>query len=197
MDKFMLILAQVLGFITTAQCLVHPFFKKRWQMLVNTIVMNVLIGFSAFIIGGYVFGSAIFIYVVAVTQSVIAVYHAVKEQKVSLFESVLFSLLYIICGVIGMVISIRSLPDGENLAFTVIHEILPVIGALMLCFSVFAKDEQTMRKFGLVNAAVWSVYFIYPFSTTIFTELTALTTVCIALYKYRAKKDESQRVSED
>ena len=66
-------------------------------------------------------------------------------------------------------------------------ELLPIIGALMLMLSVFAKTEQKTRLFLLFNGASWLVYTIIVGSTAFFTALIAIISSSIALIKYRSK----------
>ena len=64
-------------------------------------------------------------------------------------------------------------------------ELLPIIGAVLMMFSVFARGEQTTRKFLLSNALVWTVYTAIIGSTTFFAQAAAVVADCLALYKYR------------
>jgi hypothetical protein len=64
-------------------------------------------------------------------------------------------------------------------------ELLPIIGAVILTFSIFAPNEQTTRKFLLANITIWAVYTALIGSTTFFAEVAAFITTATALYKYR------------
>ena len=59
------------------------------------------------------------------------------------------------------------------------------MGALFLMISVFASNAQNMRKFNLVSAIVWLIYYAIIGSTTVFAEIFAVATTCFALYRYR------------
>ena len=66
-------------------------------------------------------------------------------------------------------------------------ELMPIVGALMLMFSVFSKSEQTMRKFLLVNATIWTIYTAIVGSTAFFADFFAMCSTAAALIKYRKK----------
>ena len=62
---------------------------------------------------------------------------------------------------------------------------MPIIGAVLMMLSVFARGEQTTRKFLLSNALVWMVYTAIVGSTVFFAQVGAVIADCVALYKYR------------
>ena len=64
-------------------------------------------------------------------------------------------------------------------------ELMPIIGAVLMMLSVFARGEQTTRKFLLSNALVWMVYTAIVGSTVFFAQVGAVIADCVALYKYR------------
>ena len=70
---------------------------------------------------------------------------------------------------------------------TIMKKLLALLGALMLMFSVFSKSEQTMRKFLLANATIWTVYTAIVGSTAFFTDLVCMISTSSALWKYRNK----------
>jgi hypothetical protein len=61
------------------------------------------------------------------------------------------------------------------------------MGALMLFFSVFSKEEQTLRKWLLANGIIWTVYTAIVGSTVFFTDLASTISTVAALYKYRKR----------
>ena len=66
-------------------------------------------------------------------------------------------------------------------------EILPIVGALMMMFSVFARGEQKTRMFLLFNGAIWMVYTAIVGATTFVTTAASAASNLIALWKYRKK----------
>ncbi|MBQ9148868.1 MAG: YgjV family protein [Oscillospiraceae bacterium] len=176
------IIGQGLGLLSTVCTIILPFFKKKWQILSLNIAVNLLLTLNFLLIGQ--FGSAMFLCLVAVVQSIVSIFHSVKNTKVTLPETILFAVLYVGFGVFG----ILTAPGFVwALNFDNLLEILPIIGALMLMISVFAPDEQTTRKWLLANALTWTVYTAIVGSTAFFTDLVAAVSTASALYKYRKK----------
>jgi hypothetical protein len=134
-------------------------------------------------------GSAIFMYFVAIAQSVVSMHHTVKQTKVQVWEQMLFCGLYVGLGFLGILTAPGFVPElsGKNLL-----ELLPIVGSAMLTFSIFARSEQTTRKFLLVNASIWAVYTAIVGSTTFFAEFFAAVTTAAALWKYRKNKKPAQ-----
>ena len=176
------IIGQALGLLSTVCTIILPFFRKKWQILTLNIMVNLLIALNFILIGQ--FGSAAFLCMVAVVQSIVSINHSRKGTKVTLWETLLFTALYVGFGLFGIV----SAPDFvPALNFTNLLELMPIAGALMLMVSVFAPDEQTTRKWLLANAITWTMYTAIVGSTAFFTDLVAAISTASALWKYRKK----------
>lgn len=175
-------LGQVCGLIGTAITIVQPQFQKKVQILICTILVNALNALNFALIGQV--GSSVFLCLVAVVQAMVAIGHVRRNTAVSRMENILFLLLYVGFGFYGMVTA-----EGFAWAFTwqVMLELLPIIGALMLMLSVFAKTEQKARLFLLLNGSAWLVYTAVIGATAFFTALVAIISAGIALCKYREK----------
>ena len=178
----MYILGQVLGGCSTVCTIILPFFKKKWQILVLNIAVNLLIASNLALIGQI--GSGVFLCLVAVVQSIVSMNHDLKGTPVLFWEKILFLVLYVGFGFFGIVTAPDFVPtiNAKNLL-----ELMPIVGALMLMFSVFSKTEQTMRKFLLVNATIWTIYTAIVGSTAFFTDLFCMCSTATALFKYRNK----------
>ena len=181
----MYILGQVLGIASTVCTIILPFFKKKWQILILNICVNAFIALNFVLIGQI--GSAAFLCTVAIFQSIDSMIHDVKGTPITLLEKVLFLFLYLGFGFFGM-ITAPGFVWAINTANLL--ELMPIVGALMLMFSVFSKTEQTMRKFLLVNATIWTIYTAIVGSTAFFTDLFCMCSTATALFKYRTKKNE-------
>lgn len=178
------ITGQILGILSGICTIILPFFKRKWQILALNIAVNVLVAANMICIGQ--FGSAAFLCMVAVVQSIVSMLHDKSGKPVTLAEKILFFALYLGFGLFGMI----SAPDFEwALNWNNALETMPIIGALMLMFSVFAKKEQTLRKFLLANATIWTIYTGIIGSTVFFTDLFSMISTATALYKYREKKE--------
>lgn len=179
------IIGQLLGIVATVVIVAMPVFRKKWQMLAATLAGNLLMALNFILIGQI--GSAIFMYFVAILQTLVSMVHLRRHSPVQTWEQMLFCGLYVGLGIFGIVTAPGFQPEwnGTNLL-----ELLPIIGSAMLTFSIFAVREQTTRVFLLINAIIWSVYTGIVGSTGFFAEvITAMTTV-YALWKYR-KNPES------
>lgn len=173
-------IGQFLGLLIPVFTLTVPFWKKKWQILLCAIAVNALMVANFLLIGQL--GSAALLCGVAVVQSVVSMVHYFRDTPVARWENVLFFVLYVGLGFVGLVTAPGFVPalNRQNLL-----ELLPIIGAVLMMFSVFARGEQTTRKFLLSNALVWSVYTGAVGSTTFFAQVGAVIADCLALYKYR------------
>ena len=177
------VIGQICGLLSTVCTIILPFFRKKWQILALNIGINLLVAGNMVLIGQI--GSAIFLCLVAVVQSIVSMLHDTKGTPVSLAEKILFLVLYTGFGFFGIV----SAPNFVwELSWANALELLPIIGALMLMFSVFSKEEQTLRKFLLANALIWTCYTGIIGSTVFFTDLASTVSTATALYKYRKRE---------
>lgn len=173
------LIGQLFGIIATVLSITAPFFRKKWQILTNIIATNLLMALNFVFIGQI--GSAIFLYLVAIVQSIVSMVHTSRQTEVSLAEKILFFVLYVGLGLFGLVTS----PDFVcEVNLRNLLELLPILGAVMLMLSVFTRSEQTTRKFLLANAIIWSVYTAIVGSTTFFSEIVAVFSTSAALIKY-------------
>ena len=176
----MYLIGQILGIGATIVSILMPMLHKKWQMLAATIACNLLLALNFILIGQL--GSGAYLCFVAIIQSVVSMRHTVRKTKASTAEQFLFLGLYIGFGLFGIVTAPGFVLEAsyENLL-----ELLPIVGAAILTFSIFAPNEQTTRKFLLANITIWAVYTALIGSTTFFAEVAAFITTATALYKYR------------
>ena len=176
----MYILGQLCGVIGTIITILQPQFQKKEQILICGILVNAMSASNFALIGQT--GSAVFLCLIAIVQSMVSIWHERRKTEVSSLETILFFMLYVGFGFYGMITS-----DGFVLAINRhnLLELLPIIGALMLMLSVFAKGEQKTRWFLLFNGASWVVYTAIIGATTFFTTVASMLSTIIALWKYR------------
>ena len=180
----MYLLGQICGIIGTIVTILQPQFRKKVQILICCILVNAMNGLNFALIGQG--GSSVFLCLVAILQSMVSIFHEKRETAVSSLESVVFFFLYIGLGFFGMV-------SAENFVWEIsganLLELLPIIGALMLMFSVFAKGEQRTRLFLLLNGACWVVYTAMIGAMAFFSCLASVISSVIALWKHRRKTE--------
>lgn len=176
----MYILGQILGLIGTAVTIATPQFRTKFQILFCNASVNALNALSFAMLGQT--GSAVYLCLIAIVQTLVSMWHEKKQTAVMTWETILFFFLYAGFGFYGMISS-----DGFVWAITIhnLLQLLPIIGAVMLMFSVFAKGEQKTRFFLLLNGAAWLVYTAAIGSTVFFTSVASIISTITALWKYR------------
>lgn len=176
-------IGQICGLIGTGITVVQPQLRKKEQMLVCTMLVNGLSALNYLWVIGYL-GSSVLLCLVAVVQAFVSYLHVRKETAITKLENLIFGLLYIGAGFYGMV----TTPGFRwEISWANGLELLPIIGALMLMLSVFARSEQRTRLFLFCNGAVWLVYTAVIGATAFFTALIAMVSSGIAMWKYRKK----------
>ena len=164
-----------MGLLPTICCIIGPFWKKKWQMMVNSAAANLLVALNYFLIGE--FGPAVMINLVAVAQTLLAVRHCVKGTQSSRAEKIIFFVLYVGSGL---------------LTYRTPLDLMPILAAVLFMLSVFQKREQGVRKYILANACVWIIYGIIVRSTTVVANTCGACTTIAALYKYgKEQKNEN------
>lgn len=175
-------LGQACGIISAIVTVVMPLFKKKEQILICAILVNGLNALNFAFIGQL--GSSVYLCLVAIVQSLISIYHLRKNTDISMAETILFLVLYLGFGFYGMI-------SAEGFVWAInsknLLELLPIVGALMLMISVFAKGEQKTRLFIMFNGSAWAVYSAIVGSTVFFTASIAVLSNAFAMWKYRKR----------
>lgn len=184
----MYLLGQICGVIGTIITIIQPQFRSKVQILICGILVNAMSSLNFALIGQT--GSAVFLCLIAIVQSLIAIWHERHGTKVSIFESILFFFLYVGFGLFGMISAEGFLWE---ISWKNALELLPTIGALMAMLSVFAKGEQKTRVFLLLNGTAWVAYTAVIGATTFFTTVASLISTIIALWKYRNQQGAKTR----
>ena len=175
-------IGQFFGLLTIVCSVIMPFLKKKWQLLWANIAINMLVILNMALIGQ--FGSAIFLCLVAIVQSGIALPRTRTGKEPGTPETVLFTFMYLGFGLMGVI----TAPDFVwAINYRNLLELLPIFGALSQMISVFVRDEQTTRKWLLCNALFWVVYSAAVGSSVVFNDTLAVISTSSALYKYRKK----------
>lgn len=180
----MYLLGQVCGIIGTIITIIQPQFRSKVQILICAMLIN---GFNSlnFLWIGHG-GSAVALCWIAIVQSAIAIWHEKQGTHANTLESVIFFFLYVGAGLFGMVTAEGFLWE---ISWANALELLPIIGALMLMFSVFAKGEQRTRFFLLLNGAAWVLYTAIIGATTFFSCVASMISSIIALWRNRENEE--------
>ena len=174
------ILGQFFGLVATVACIIVPLYKKKWQMLLNTALVNLMMILNLVFIGEV--GSAVCLCAVAIVQCFFSLAHDRRNTDPGRVETVLFFLLYIGFGFFGLVTAPGFVwaVNARNLL-----ELMPIAGSLLSMTFVFIREEQRARWFLLATCSVWAVYTALIGSTTFFAQLFTVITTAAAIYRYR------------
>ena len=173
-------IGQAFGIFATIAGVSVPVFKKKWQMLVMSLANNIFGALNLVFLNAI--GSGIFLFAVAAVQAVVNLVHALHNTTGKTLEKIIFVILYLGLGFYGM-----SQTEGVAWALSWHNalELLPVVGALMLMLSVFARGEQQARVFLLLNGMSWLVYTAVVGAAVFFSSVISVVSSAIALWKYR------------
>ena len=178
----MYILGQSFGILAAITSIFRPQFKRRKHIFFCTLLGNLFCTLNFVLIGKS--GAASLVCTVAIIQSLLAMLHDRHNRAVPTREKIIFLILYLAAGLFGFAYSQNfSLEMHWDTAI----ELMPVLGALMLMFSNFARKEQTIRFFLLLNAGVWMIYSLLIGSSTVLSNIISLCSTATALWKYRRK----------
>ncbi len=175
-------LAQTFGLLSAVGTLVGPLWKKKWQMLVTSLLATMCVILNLILLKQ--FGGAIVTNSVAIFQVLVSLWHVLKGTRVHIAERLIFLALFVGLGILGVVTA-----DGFvfELSLKNLLEILPIIGAVFFMLATFVRDEQTTRFYNIANASMWTIYFAVIGSTSVVAQIISLVSNTVAIIKYRKK----------
>lgn len=162
-------IGQAMGLLATACCVVTPFFKKKWQMLVMAALANFCFMMNLVLLGEL--GSAGVLGIIFL-QTLLSLWHVLKGIPVTKAENIGFIVLYVITGFVG---------------YEKFIDVLPVLGACLSSLGVFQRDEQKTRFLIMLNAVAYCTYYCLVGSTSMLAELITVIGNGAAMIKYRKK----------
>ncbi len=170
-------IAQIFGLLVTAGVIITQQLKKKKQMLIVSVFVNIFSAANILLLDG--FNSGVIVCLVAVLQLLLSIWHEFKNTDVKLAEKIIFLILYVGGGILGINNPI---------------DLLSTFAALFYMLAVFQKKEQHIRLMLLVNLSTWTVYHSILGSTAVFAQIAGIISSLIALYRYRNKdkKDTEQ-----
>lgn len=163
-------IAQGLGVLVTLGCLIGPFFDKKWKMLVNSAVCNLLAAMNFFFLGEI--GTGIVVNCVADVQVGFSLWHVLKKTKVTAAEHIGFFIAYVSLGMVSLHKPI---------------DVLPIIAAVLFMISTFQKDEQKTRCLSIGNGIAWMIYNLIIGTSAVMAQLVVIISNAAALYRYWRK----------
>ena len=168
-------IAQILGILVTIGVIVNLQLKKKKQMLIFSIVINLMSAANILLLDG--FNSGVTVCLVAVIQLFVSFWHERKNTDVSLAEKIIFLVLYVMGGVLG---------------YNNPLDLLSIFAAVFYMLAFFQKKEQNIRLMLLVNLSTWIVYHSIIGSTAVFAQVAGLISSLVALYRYRNKDKKKE-----
>ncbi len=163
-------IAQFFGILVTAGVILNLQLKSKRQMLILSIVINLLSSLNVLLLDG--FTSGMIICAVAVLQLIMQLWHDHKGTETKVPEMIFFSILYVGGGIIG---------------FEKWIDILAIIAAVLYMTAMFQKKEQRIRLILLANLSTWTVYHAILGSTAFFAQVAGIISSVVALVRYRKK----------
>lgn len=173
-------IAQIIGIIVTAGAILALQLKNKKQMLVVSIINNVLSAVNILLLDQI--SSGVIINFVAVFQIIVALVHEKRGTEVSLAEKIIFLALYVFGGILGFEKGI---------------DVLSVVAAVLYMLAMFQKKEQYIRLLLLGNMLTWTVYHLAIGSTAVFAQLAGICSSLIALYRYRKKDTQKESINKN
>ena len=160
-------IAQILGVFVTAGVILTLQLKKKKQMLIVSVLVNAMSAANILLLDG--FNSGVIVCLVAVLQLFVSIWHEYKHTEVNLAEKIIFLILYVAGGIIGINAPI---------------DLLSTVAAVFYMLAVFQKKEQNIRLMLLANLSIWTVYHSILGSTAVFAQIAGLISSLVALYRY-------------
>ena len=169
-------IGQVLGILAIAMTILMFQLKNKTHMLFVNIISNAAVAINVLFIKNE-FNSGVIICLIAIVQIIVSHIHDKKGTAVPFIEKIIFFVLYIAGGLFG---------------FTGPKEILPIIAAVFYMIAMFQKNPQRIRYILLGNMSAWVIYFISPFSTSIFAQIAGIISSVIGILRYRKQKTDAE-----
>ena len=172
--------AQLFGLLQSTCCIIGPYFKYRWQMLVNSmvsvsfLVINLVL-LSIAVPDSPVNLSGIIINSVALVVLSFSLWHVRKGTQAPIAEKIIFFVVFVALGFVG---------------FEDFIDIFPILGAVFFMLASFQHDEQKTRVLYLFNTLSWFTYHCICLNSAAIGQAVAFTMYVIALFKYRKKPVE-------
>ena len=171
------IIAQVFGFLGIVANVSSMQFKRRKQILVALLFLNLFSALNFVFLGTW---SSTYISFFAVLEMII---NYLFERKKKPVPKVLVAIYILINILLGM------------LTFTGPLDIVPIICAIIFCITILLKNEQHIRLAMFINQCFWLVYDVsvgaYMFAVS---NVLTMISISIAIYRYNRKPKKKKTV---
>jgi len=152
--------------------------KKKTQMQTISVFVNLFSAINILLLEGE-FNSGVIVCCVAIVQLILSIIHETKNTKVTLAEKIIFLILYVAGGLLGVKAPL---------------DLLSTVAAVFYMIAMFQKKEQHIRLLLLANLSCWTVYLTITGSTSVFAQIAGIISSLIALFRYRKSKKSADKV---
>ena len=177
-----MLIGQIFGILTTVCAIVTTQLPKRWQMMLGTMVVNIISTLNILFVGAGL--TVCMANIVASIHAPINAYRAKKGLDTPLAEKLVFSGLYFVAWGFGLYLSLKAGTASWL-------DILPLIATAFFVGKMLLPRERDMRICLLGNAVVYTVYHTIYKNSGVFAHIFTIISVIVALYRYREKKEQN------
>ncbi len=171
MDKIIAVLAVV----STALCLIEPFFKKMKMVLIISSLVNALVGISYLLTDSY---SGAMICAAAIVCLSINYFITSRDKAIPLWAIVLESMIFLAANVV---------------TFRHLYDVLAVIASLLFVLSIAQKTTKYYRLVYIANTLIWIPYDILAKSKgNLFTHVILAIAIIASIIVRDVKKQKAE-----
>lgn len=164
------IVAQVFGGLGIAANVSSMQFKKRWQILIALLALNLFSALNFIFLGSW---ASVYISLFAIVEMIV---NYLFERKKKPVPKLLVALYIIVNILLGM------------MTFAGPLDVLPIVSAILFCIAIILKNEQNIRLTMLMNQISWLVFdaMVGAYMFAVSNVLTIIST-SIAICRYNKK----------
>ena len=169
------IIAQIFGGLSIAASVCSMQFKNRKTILIALLCLNLFSALNLIFLGSF---SAAYITLFAILEMIVNYLFERKKKSTPKPVVVLYILVYIALGA---------------LTFAKPLDLLPLLAAIIFCFTVLTKDEQNIRKLMFLNQSLWLIFDLSVGAYVLVgSNILTLVSTANALYRFRNKKSPAK-----
>ena len=180
MDKMVLIVSQVIGFLAVASFLLSYQLKKRKNIILCNVLSRCLYILQYVLLGA--FEGAVLDVLGAISSVIAAKKHLPFIKKHTKIFVVCMDLIIVAAGL---------------LLYVNPFSLLPIAGVLLHTTAFWINDEKIIRRVSLLGSPFW---MIYNFSCRAYGsavgDFLTMVSIVIAMVKYRNQKNNSEESAE-
>ena len=180
MNRVVLIVSQIIGFLAVGSFLLSYQLKKRKNIILCNVISRGLYILQYILLGA--FEGAVLDVLGAISSVVAAKKHLPFIQKHTKLFVVGIDLVIVVAGL---------------LLYVNLFSLLPIAGVLLHTTAFWINDEKTIRRVSLFGSPFWLVYNVscFAYGSAVGDFLT-MVSIVVAMIKYRNLKNNSEETTE-